>query len=497
MTEYEVTGVRYQMGDGLTMDEMTQKAKEFIRGLKNGTPLILMAEPYNPSHDDAIAVYMNYTRQVGYIKRESCKEVKQLLDADGQCDAVVSGNDGHVTFYVEIPNAPELIESPCEDTRKLPECPLPKGIGLSFSKEERSLEAVAKRLVKCEVSAVKADVLLDMAEKYMPLSRLSLCYEDDYWRDHVLKQLRKACKLKLPQSQKDRLDELRLALHDTVGDFHRTHEHWQQKVFDNQLYLLKKQAESENGLFAIYEKYTHETKVDQTDIIASLAEWFEKMPHVELRNYKDHHSLAQRLNYMGVSRCELYDVYSAILLLDKYGKTTPKKGYGKKDSDEKPPKPRETMTFKRKGSMTEPHLLLLYMALTKEQWIDGNDADFKALFSGSRDEDCELVWLGKYGKGTLVELFKQMVGAGLIEVPQGFTLSAILEGHFKDKNGQWLTGLDKGDAANDKAMPVIKECIKQMKTDPQRLLNGDYEEDDDFRSEYDRFDQQDMHWHKQ
>ena len=168
-----------------------------------------------------------------------------------------------------------------------------------------------------------------------------------------------------------------------------------------------------------------------------------------------------------------------------------------KKKPEKPEKPRETMTFKRKGSVTEPHLQLLYMALTKEQWIDGNDADFKALFSGSRDEDCELVWLGKYGKGTLVELFKQMAGAGLIEVPQGFTLSAILEGHFKDKNGQWLTGLDKGDAANDKAMPVIKECIKQLKTDPQRLLNGDYEEDDDFRSEYDRFDQQDMHWHKQ
>lgn len=174
---------------------------------------------------------------------------------------------------------------------------------------------------------------------------------------------------------------------------------------------------------------------------------------------------------------------------------SPKKGSGKKDADEKPPKPRETITFKRKGSVTEPHLLLLYMALTKDGWIDGNDADFKALFSGSRDEDCELVWLGKYGKGTLVELFKQLAGAGLIEVPQGFTLSAILEGHFKDKKGQWLTGLDKGDAANDKAMPVIKECIKQMKTDPQRLLNGDYDEDDDFRSEYDRFDQQDMHWH--
>lgn len=168
----------------------------------------------------------------------------------------------------------------------------------------------------------------------------------------------------------------------------------------------------------------------------------------------------------------------------------------KKTVSKKPQKPRETMTFKRKGKVTEPHLLLLYMMLTKEQWIEGNDADFKALFSGCRDEDCELIWTGKFGKGTLVELFRQMVSAGQIEVPQGFTLSAILEGHFKDKQGKWLTGLDKGDSANDKALPVIQECIKLLKTDVQRLLNGDYENNEDFQSKYDEYDQQDMHWHK-
>ena len=186
-------------------------------------------------------------------------------------------------------------------------------------------------------------------------------------------------------------------------------------------------------------------------------------------------------------------IYGGIPQKATDGKSGKKKGSGAKE--QKPPKEREIITFSRKSSVTDGHLTVLFMKLTEDGWIEGNDADFKALFSGKRDADCELVWLGKYGKGTLVELFKQLAGAGLIEVPQGFTLSAILEGHFKDKNGQWLTGLDKGDAANDKAMPVIKECIKQMKTDPQRLLNGDYEEDDDFRSKYDRFDQQDMHWH--
>ena len=162
----------------------------------------------------------------------------------------------------------------------------------------------------------------------------------------------------------------------------------------------------------------------------------------------------------------------------------------------KPPKPRETMTFKRKGKVTEPHLMLLFMLLTREEWIEGNEADFKALFSGNRDENCKLIWTGKYGKGTLVGLFKRMVTEKLIEVPQGFTLSGILEGHIMDKNNQWLTGLDKGDSANDKALPVIEDCISQLKIDPKGLLNSDYDEDDDFRSEYDKYDQQDLHWHK-
>ena len=168
----------------------------------------------------------------------------------------------------------------------------------------------------------------------------------------------------------------------------------------------------------------------------------------------------------------------------------------KKTTGQKPEKPRETMTFERKSGVTEGHIVLLYQKLVKEGWIEGNDADFKALFSGSRDEDCELVWLGKYGKGTLVELFKQFVQAKLIVVSEGFTLSSILEGHFKDTDGKWLTGLDKGDSANSKALPVIQECVKLLKADPERIIYGDYDEDEDARSEYDQFDQQDMHWHQ-
>ena len=218
------------MGDGLTWDQRTQMAEEFIRTLKVGTPLILVAEPDNLWHDDAIAVYMDYTRHVGYIKHENCKWVKPLLNSDGQCAAVVSGNDGHVTFFVEIPDASEVNVLPAGATRNLPECPLPQGIGLAYSDEERALQVVAPRIAKMAVSVDTVNDLLYMAERYMPLSRLSLCYEDDFWRDHVLKQLRKACRLKLPQEEKEKLEQLRDYLHETQGDFHCTHEHWQQQL---------------------------------------------------------------------------------------------------------------------------------------------------------------------------------------------------------------------------------------------------------------------------
>lgn len=133
-------------------------------------------------------------------------------------------------------------------------------------------------------------------------------------------------------------------------------------------------------------------------------------------------------------------------------------------------KPRETMTFERKPEVTEEHLKLLFVKLAQEGWVSGNESDFKALFSGKRDEDCVTIWLGKYGKSTLVELFQQFVNSGLVILPEGFTLSSILEGHFKDEEGQWLTGLNKGDASNKKALPVIAECVRLLKLRPDKAL---------------------------
>ena len=167
-----------------------------------------------------------------------------------------------------------------------------------------------------------------------------------------------------------------------------------------------------------------------------------------------------------------------------------------KNKSAKSKRTRERMTFGCKSGVTEVHLTLLYQKLVNEGWIEGNEVDFRALFTGKRDEECQLIWGGLYGKGTLVELFRQFVSAGLVTVPNGFTLPAILEGHFKDTNGQWLTSLDKGNAANDKALPFIKECVKLLKATPEQMMYGNYDDDEDFQSQYDPYDHQDLNLHK-
>lgn len=181
-------------------------------------------------------------------------------------------------------------------------------------------------------------------------------------------------------------------------------------------------------------------------------------------------------------------------------KQRPTESPAKRARQQKPARDRELMTFRRKGSVTEGHLTILHSKLIDEGWIDGIEGDFKALFSGERDEACCVTWLGKYGNGTLVELFRQLVGEGLVIVPKGYSLPYILEGHFKDQEGKWLTRLDKGDKANEKALPVIEECVDLLKMNVKQLLQklrGDMMDgDEDFQSKYDPFDHQDLNIHK-
>lgn len=135
------------------------------------------------------------------------------------------------------------------------------------------------------------------------------------------------------------------------------------------------------------------------------------------------------------------------------------------------PKPRETMTFTLKNGVLDGQLSVLFGQMVDDGLIEGNEAHFKALFSGKRDEECVLTWTGKFGKSTLVEIFKRFATEEFVTVPKGYTTAAILEGHFKDKNGEWNTGLDKGNAYNYKVLPLLVEYVRLLKMRPGALIH--------------------------
>lgn len=176
----------------------------------------------------------------------------------------------------------------------------------------------------------------------------------------------------------------------------------------------------------------------------------------------------------------------------KGSSTKPKVAKGKNKQADNHQKPRETMTFKKNNGVLDGHITLLFDKMTKEGWINGNEADFKALFSGKRDDDCVLTWLEPFGKAALYTLFSALKKEGHIIVPKGYAISSILEGHFKDKSGQWLFGLDKGNKTNNKALPFITECVRLLKISAK----GYYEDEEDSSTTYDPYDHQDLKLHK-
>ena len=320
MAEYEVTGVRYRMGDGLTIEESTPLAEAFIKKLKVGTPVTLLADGTNPDDRNAIAVFRE-EKHVGYISKTRCEAVLPLLDDDGRCEAKVSGNDGHVTFFIEIEDATDACASPMKRERQLPVFPLQRTVHLNFLPEEMSLMAFAPQVVRFSLDEKSPTLLEDVkayiekVEKFIPLSGLSFCIEDNLWRDDVLKMLRKVCRLQLPESEKEQLNQLRIRLSEVVGDFHSCHEDVQLRIFERQLEMLKKQAEGKEGLFWQYER-SLDGEPTETE---RLTGWFKEMPDIRLYDYHDRKVLVRTLNYLRITRRELYDVYAALLLIGKYG----------------------------------------------------------------------------------------------------------------------------------------------------------------------------------
>lgn len=123
------------------------------------------------------------------------------------------------------------------------------------------------------------------------------------------------------------------------------------------------------------------------------------------------------------------------------------------------------MTFQTNG-ITKGHVTLLYQHLMNIGWIPKNTPadDFQKLFSGKACV-CKITWTGG-GKGNLRELFRIMREQQLITIPGNNGLEPVLESHFVDKEGNYLTSLNSSGNGARKSLPIIDECIRILQTSP-------------------------------
>ena len=321
MTEYAVTGITYTLGAGLPREEARAVAEKFIDETEVGTPVILVAEPDNPMDDSAIAVYMDYTRHIGYIKSTSCMDVLPLLDDCGQCDAVVTGSIGLHTLLVGIPNAPETPVGEGRRKRVLPENPLAEVLRIPFSAEERASQVIAPRLARMVPTEENAATILTMAQRYTALSASSICFEDGHWRDLILKVLKAATALYVEPSLGVALVHQRTLVNTMQRNMTRSADHPQFLELEQQLKRLREEASGEDGLYVNFEYHIATSGSSVQDEVGRLEEWFRKMPNLKLRDWRRHQKLAEALCYKRVSREELYEVYASLLILEKYLRT--------------------------------------------------------------------------------------------------------------------------------------------------------------------------------
>lgn len=192
-------------------------------------------------------------------------------------------------------------------------------------------------------------------------------------------------------------------------------------------------------------------------------------------------------------------------------KSASKKGRGKAlaDSETKPEKQHgvEYPVFSKGLGVTEDHIKALYRLLTARGWISTQTkmVDFLRLFNG-KNNDCEVIWTGQdrlghnettpLGLSALYVLFKSMADEKLIITGSKVErVGPILESHFVDVKGHFVTKISNISTTSQKASAYIVQILVTMRMRPdsediQRLLQEEME------SKYDENDRQDLNYRK-
>ena len=144
--------------------------------------------------------------------------------------------------------------------------------------------------------------------------------------------------------------------------------------------------------------------------------------------------------------------------LEQWDAETPKAIESKTTKKKPAQQNRNYITFTMSG-INVGHINMLRQKLIQVGWIakDTLPDDFYKLFSG-KTNSTKITWTGAVGKGMLLFLFQKMVEQGEIVVPDNHSITTILESHFVDKNGIYISGLNSSKESS-KHFPVVNECL--------------------------------------
>lgn len=313
-----ITGIRYRFPSSLSKEKRTEMAEELVRKTPPGTELILKAEPDNIKDTKAVAVYMNWVQKIGYVSSEELAYVHPLLNSAGEADALVTANDGHITMFAEIKNAPHNDSIPLPTERTLPAPPFDPSVFIPFTDDARALDIVAGRLTDCCVCDENADKLFCFLDLIKPRVRKSISTEDTAIINNTQKKIMKMqSSLRLTDTQAERLQELNLFFKGTIGDL--KDDDIRKSIFQQHYDQLK--ADATTGFNEKYDSFYLKGNIDTApaETIKSeygrMNEWLFKLPNGAFRG--DNDTLAPRLVYMHLTRRELYDIISVMITRER------------------------------------------------------------------------------------------------------------------------------------------------------------------------------------
>lgn len=323
----DVTGIRFQFSG--TKEEQTAQTEAFLRGLHYPQQVTLKAEPDNPFDAEAIAVYLDY-RRIGYIKDPSNKDVLPLLNpCCGTLEATLTGHDGHVTGRCFIDDKglgtplPTLLAE-----RQLPASPIDRKDALPIAPEENGWELLGSQLLTRNYENDEVEQMLDDMSRYLDYPTPSLCMTDlqtiSLIDDKAQMYLGTTCISDTP-ARRERLEALHQRLNEQIGDFHTVEGCGQ--LLTAHMDHLRRLAAEPGSLFEHFELHRLGQRLNDdpksknpinlvTKEVLRLQDWLNDIDRdLFNRDDWDMEAIATTLKYKHLTRRELYDVESVMLLI--------------------------------------------------------------------------------------------------------------------------------------------------------------------------------------